>query len=1128
MKYSEILGLQEYFHPVFNIESETGNYWQQFIPNDQFNAVLSKTLSAIETSDPRLRKSLWIQGTYGTGKSHASSVVKHLLWDDQNLIKDYIEDRLEEVCLKAKLNNFRSQKKILPVIIKGVGSITEHRTFSLQIERSVKQSLKKYDVDISTKSDFDRLMDKVENPFLDWAAIINKYTDLNILVSNKEDIINKLKASDIEFFRIIEDILNEEGIHFSHENITKWLVEVNDEIEKKGIANGIIIYWDEFTSLMDSINSGIINQIQNIAELSEKYNIFFYLISHRTPNVYSISKEDLNRMNDRFHIIQYRMEPITTYHIIAATIRKLDSKKWLKKQSETYSKSEKWDDLINYLTSNHSATAKSKIKDLFPIHPYSAFLSTFIARNLGSTNRSIFGFIYDKELGFQAFLEKDLNGEMLLTADYLWDFFVDAFENDEEARFNQVLDKYRLNIFRVQAKGEEFIKVFKGILLLNILFKVIEVTGEEGSPVTPSEENIISLFLGTKLENQIQEILSFIDERGIITKTPSGDFLIEFTSLPVREIEQAKEVIRNEFKDVISVLKYVQLDKELEKNIFKDNIYRESEIALLSASSDNEYILKNRINKAFYKSYTLRLAVFLPRDEFDLDAISKIKNIAIDEEFQNILFIFVEEPFGDRNFEKFIEYIARKQVSDNHRHEEQSANYANYATEQVREWLNRIKTRYMRLFFKGKEEKYLASKIGGVINKQYSQSIYTRGIDNISDLYRNANVWRFQTSKEAARIFINADDRAEIEEKTVGGGPNSYLKFLVKDNQGEYILKEDLSFKLDADENHPLKVITNIVEAKLNSLKESSQFNIGDELNFLADCPYGLYTNMPNMALLGFILQKYLGELYIADVGRPIDKEEMLDLLLNMFSYWQDKKNQNKLNVRFGSKEERELKEILLNLFDIKDHNSITDTRWAIINYAKTTAKFPLWALKYFKKDESLAIVVDEILKLIHHPTNELDVKLITNVLEKIKDYRVELKLYLKPENFRIGFQNFIKAIHESILAAESSFDEITNYLVANMQEEIGLWKEDSIKVKVLLWDKLKNQPPKPEDPTGGTPPTNPNEPIPPDPLPNPGKDQVILKITNFNQGEKVLKERIIKLIEDYPNLAAYFNRYFN
>jgi len=36
MKFSEIVSLQDYFQPVFNMENETGDYWKQFIPNDRF------------------------------------------------------------------------------------------------------------------------------------------------------------------------------------------------------------------------------------------------------------------------------------------------------------------------------------------------------------------------------------------------------------------------------------------------------------------------------------------------------------------------------------------------------------------------------------------------------------------------------------------------------------------------------------------------------------------------------------------------------------------------------------------------------------------------------------------------------------------------------------------------------------------------------------------------------------------------------------------------------------------------------------------------------------------------------------------------------------------------------------
>jgi len=1129
MKYSEIIGLQEYFHPVFNIENETINYWKQFIPNEQFYEVLRKTLCAIDTNEPSLRKSIWIQGTFGTGKSHAASVIKHLLFDDYIGVEDYINENIDDSNLKSKIKNYRAKNKLMPIVLKGLGSISNSRTFALQIEKAVRTSPGFKDLGIVTASDFDRLIEKVNSPLIDWDLLIKKHDELSIYVTTKADILKKLNAYDIDFFHVIEGTLNKEGVHFSHADIPNWLVEVNNEIIAKNKADGIILFWDEFTSVMDSINSGIINQIQSIAELSEKNNIFLYLISHRTPHQHTIPKEDLTRMNDRFHIIQYRMEPITTYHIIAATIKKINIEEWRRLQGEIFDGSSQWDDLINLLTNNHSASAKSKIKDLFPIHPYSAYLSTFIARNLGSTNRSIFGFLYDKEFGFLNYLDNEINGERLLTADYLWDFFVNAFENDQEARFNQVLDKYRLNILRVQEHGENCTRVFKGILLLNVLFKVIEVTGEEGSPVTPSTENIISLFTCSGFENEIPDILTFIDEKGIVTKTPGGDYLIEFSSLPIREIEQAKESVRNQFKDIINVLKYAQVNTDLEKNIFKDNIYRESEIALFSTNIENEHILRNRLNKAFGKPFSLKCAVFLANGDYEhLTTIPKIKEFAKDDDFQDIIFIIIEEPFSEKNYEKFIDYIARKQVSDNHSYDEQSANYENYAKDQVKDWFSRIKNRYMQIIFRDKDDKHLSTKIGSIINRSYSPVIFSKGIDNISDLYRNANVWKFQTAIKAAEIFIFADNRTELEEKT-SSGPNVYLKYLVKDKEGEYIISDNLMLKPDGDPNHTLNIIQSDIDTKFAKLKQRSLFNIGEELSFLTEAPFGLYTNMPNMALMGFVLRKYIGELYVADVGRPIEKDEMRDLIGYMFSFWQDKRNQNKLNVRFGSKEERELKNILLDLFDLKDYNSITDTRWAIVNYVKTIAKYPIWSLKYYAEGKNIALVIDEILKLIYNSTNEIDVKLISGVLEKIKEYRFELKLALKPENFHIGFLFFLQSVDDGITITEVNFNEVTDYLISNMQEEIGLWKEDNVKLKVYQWHTHKNQPsPNP------TPPNNPDTPQNPDtptPIPTPEREKIIYKVRNFNRGEQELKNRIVKMVEENPHfsqLISLIDKYFS
>lgn len=182
------------------------------------------------------------------------------------------------------------------------------------------------------------------------------------------------------------------------------------------------------------------------------------------------------------------------------------------------------------------------------------------------------------------------------------------------------------------------------------------------------------------------------------------------------------------------------------------------------------------------------------------------------------------------------------------------------------------------------------------------------------------------------------------------------------------------------------------------------------------------------------------------------------------------------------------------------------------------SAKYPIWSLKYYSEGKNIAIAIDELLKLIFNSTNEIDVKLISGVLEKIKEYRFELKLALKPENFSIGFLSFLQSVDEGISITEANFREVADYLFSNMQEEIGLWKEDNVKLKVYQWHTHKNQPT-----SNPTPPNNPDTPQNPDtptPIPTPEREKIIYKVRNFNHGEQELKNRIVKMVEENPNFS--------
>jgi hypothetical protein len=160
-----------------------------------------------------------------------------------------------------------------------------------------------------------------------------------------------------------------------------------------------------------------------------------------------------------------------------------------------------------------------------------------------------------------------------------------------------------------------------------------------------------------------------------------------------------------------------------------------------------------------------------------------------------------------------------------------------------------------------------------------------------------------------------------------------------------------LNIKATAPANHPLVLVQNEVDKLLTKARKtySSTFNLGQVLQPLCDAPFGLYSNIPNVALLAFALRKYQNELYEASVGTPLTADNLRDKVVEFFK----NPTSNKLTVRFGSKEEKELKEKLVNIFDLTtiqgvSTDSIDQVCWGIQEYCTKKSKYPLWSLKYF------------------------------------------------------------------------------------------------------------------------------------------------------------------------------------
>jgi hypothetical protein len=669
MKYSDFISLQDYFHPVFNLQNEATGYWKQFIPTMQFYSLLGKTIDAVSSNQSANRKSIWVKGTFGTGKSHAGAVVKHLLCNNLSEIADYLEDRILLAELKSRLLHFRKNKHLFPVILKGTedGKIYNMRSFLLTLERIIKESLRKDGHSITVKSDFERAIEYLESTPIDINAIVANEPELRSYAKSKEDIIKKLRVSDTDVYLALEEALAKPqySVHFTSSDIVKWLSEVEKEIAGHKIADGLLIIWDEFTSVMDTITSGMTNMIQNIAELTENQNIYLYLISHRNSNAYNSS--DVSKMEDRFHIMQYNMEAFTTYRIMAASIKKLDEQQYHLLQSD---RMDKHSGLISYLTENDNQQSSRDIKDLFPFHPYSAFLCSSIANQIGSANRTVMQFMYDMDNGFLGFLSKnEPYNKILLTADKLWDYFLDEF-TDDSVKYGIVTQTYFDRNKIVAALGLNYEKVFKGILLLNAMRLIVE----NADKIMPSTKNIKYLFEGEDFENSLDEILDYFDKNQIIQRDPSGNFLIAFASLPQNEINTAIKRAESNYSDIIKIIGYDKIQNENSlKNLLEDSLLRQPAFAFLSCSEDN-LRLRSYIKNAFKEPYTLNIALLFAMDIAEKQKMAEeLKVLSATDDYKNVIFVLFDEVFENNGRQKsrFYYYVATADVARNHNSREQ-------------------------------------------------------------------------------------------------------------------------------------------------------------------------------------------------------------------------------------------------------------------------------------------------------------------------------------------------------------------------------------------------------------------------------------------------------------------------
>lgn len=1085
-KYSDIIALRGQ-KAAYNIQTEEDGAWRVFIANEQFNDILRKVISSVFNNDTNVHKSFWIEGTYGTGKSHAAAVIKHILCDEVSEIAEYVNEEYAAPkynVLRQSIFDLRTKKRLFPVTLYGQNKIAHKDDLSLQVQGEIKRALVKAGIDIDVKTDYDNYVAHIQNNRAMWDLILNQNPKLSSYTPTTDKLIANLQAQDSGTLSKVKDVLRDSGIdiRLDSEKLSSWFFEVQNKLAQSTPYDGLLVIWDEFTDVMTSdIGPSLLVDLQRLADetMNAENNSYLFFISHPSA-LNSLKAEERDKTKGRYIYMKYNMEPVSAFKIMSRKFKLVGTEDDLRVISNSFY--DKCAPILSTFTKDsvNPAETIADIRNLFPVHPATANLATYYAREAGSSSRSVFQFLGEND-AVKAFLEdenKFMNKDTI-TADYLWDYVVSEF-NDNVAKFGAVTERFNSYKLRVEHQGEQqhaaYLPVFKSILLLNALNNIAN-----NESVTPSEENIKNLYVGTPVEYQLDEILNWLNENSIIQKAPGGLFLIQFSALPPKEIEDIKQnLVLTDFKTTAQVINFGTVAKEeFEKSLA--NVARPFSFQFYSTEV-NEYTLLNKIEngRKQAKDYELFFAMMVARNADELNTLKDIaQRSSADERFSTTTFIVFETTFTNTNYQRFIEYQANAKCAQQHGFADQQQSHSKCASDMLKEWIKEIRRGVFLTYIAGQAMPASALKMPTVINTEVAPAIFNAGPESLDviKIKFSKTYWKKALVKDTVKNVISYNTKNDINERCKG--PAMHIPFLLQDS-----VDDNLNWKTDINPEHPLYKVCQFVEKKIKYADKQNTFNLAEKFIDLSRPPYGLYQSYAGMGMLAFAMRPYIGKIFDLN-GKPREAQHVVEDVVEVFKAWEDGKANPKVTFRFETPEEGKLCKTFIKTFNLTSYKGISEisslknARWVMTHSYVPEKKYPLWALKYVSDS-----VAPEGVKSLVGNLNAICVEigssnpnLLTETLAGLKQYEFELKnLINNNDNFRVGFLNFLKT-EPTVRLQDEEFDDAVQYISQHMQSEVGIWNEEEVIKELLKW-RISKHPVTP--PTPPTPPAHPVDPEPP------------------------------------------------
>lgn len=1006
--------------------------WKSFYPHETFVNLLTTTYNVLSGKEPR---SMWVDGEYGTGKSHAVLTIKSILDATDEDVEDYFKDYGLSKDLCQKMIAVKNAGKLITIHRIGSGSIRSDQDLILAVQDSIMSALSAHGIENHGEM-------SLRDAALKWFEKKASRDYFNELISEEQyawtfggqsvdEIIEKLKTGSDEtitsLMRNILTVAEDNGItalRLDIQGMAEWIKSI---IEENNIS-AILFVWDEFTEFFQN-NPNSLTGFQTLTEISLSHPFYFMIVAHVEKHTF----KDANlgkKIFDRFtKPIQISLPENMAFRLMAQAM-KVTNDVVMKKEWEMYREALN-EDLISVRNSIRDSIKRSsflgekklisddELKKIVPIHPYAALILKHMSVAFNSNQRSMFDFIISNDMDSKAFKWFIANygptdKVNLLTIDMLWDFFYVKGQNGLSDDVRVILDSYTLLNSDKMSPDEQ--RVLKTVLL----FQAISMRVTDVELVKPNGQNVDLAFIGTGWhKGQGQSIAEKLVRDNILFKKTLGGGKTEYT---VANSTGDAATIRKKKDEVLSSVKTQDL---IINAGLKDAVQLPAPIAgryILNAAATGNFT--SELGKISHTPDRFNLLVtFALNDDEAAQLKSQILTAVRSGKKEVIIIDASITPMGKDLFDQYVESMAySKYYAQNDKH--RSGEFQKQAEKCLSEWKSKVAAGAFMLYSAEHPSGIRLANLSALQDElfKYDREIYPCGLEHYNV---TANMFK------KGPIALGAECGMNQELKKDFNAPN--ITSLAKALSGAWKVErywEDTSKRSLAI----VKIKTEVEQLIHEGFeKHSGRISMSDIYNALTEKPFGFMPNNITAFVLGFVLKEYAKGDYFWSNGsnnEALTVDKMKTMIANVINQSvSPQRNFREEYIVEMNEEQRAFLNCTSKAFRIPaaQCSSIESARDQV-RISMKKFSFPIWCIKFILNDiehscsaEILSEVIDDYCGIANTANGNKgsESEFAAEIGQKVKEKPeivTDLEKLLTNDNCRNGMLRYIEKFESGIL----------------------------------------------------------------------------------------------------------------